>query len=820
MSNTNRSAWNMLDSYKEGQAIYGRDDEISRILDSVHDNVQTFIYGKSGIGKTSLIQAGVFPELRKMHFFPVVIRLAFYHEGTLSSVVKELVQNEASRVDETIGKKELFFSSLDGQDLDGCPLFEYFSKMCFENSDGELYIPVLVFDQFEETINNEENWQRTVDFLKNELYDLMDNSVSLRGQGLNYTNYRILFSIREDYLYCLEDIIDRLSFWELRYNRFRIHALDDDKAAEVIRRTCGATGLEYNEADHIVDTVIKLSKLGNGSRFTEVNTAVLSMICSLVSANSEDGCIYYSNLRNVNSYMSSYYDDICRKVGRKAVKYLESHLLTKDGRRSSIDEDEALYSGKIDKSQLDYLVKERLIRAVKMNSTSIRYEYIHDLFARMVFRRKKGRALTEYKFISQSIDFGEFLQKSFLSVCAGGMCLLLCWLYSKLNHSTFNMVPVLIYSGGIVAYLIFPLLVQRFHSLGRSGWNILLIPLSIILLFGKYESILPCCLGILVWTVFVFLFSFETKNKNFRGKLSCEYENMVNGADVSNGRCAKWLIIELLSWCGFIIVCNSLSLFYDGTPLSSYGWSFEHCRIHLIPVILLLTLTFSHAIRARLKTIGINPAWSFAGVILLPLVLLPDRAVKFMRLYRRGHGTVQNDDVFAELKYEFDNSTQTRMSRKQRSAAVSLLLKTLIFPFFEFYLLFNGKTKYGDRMSALVIGLCKSYLEIVMLFLLASNWPESIERILDSVVGEFVLGSLLLEFFLDFIMVLLFRAKLNKKILNVIEQHPKYSNSEIAEYLALTHDFINKRISMLESRGLIYLQEEFGTVVRKVNRRK
>ena len=191
-----------------------------------------------------------------------------------------------------------------------------------------------------------------------------------------------------------------------------------------------------------------------------------------------------------------------------------------------------------------------------------------------------------------------------------------------------------------------------------------------------------------------------------------------------------------------------------------------------------------------------------------------------MRLYRRGHGPVQNDDVFAELKYEFDNSTQTRMSRKQRSAAVSLCLKTLIFPFFEFYVLFNGKMKYGDRMSALVIGLCKSDLEIVMLSLLASNEPESIERILDSVVGEFVLGSLLLKTFLDSIMVFLFVAKQNKKILNVIEQHPKYSNSEIAEYLALTNDFINKRICMLESRGLIYLQEEFGTVVRKVNRRK
>lgn len=63
MENKVIKKWNMLDSYSEGQAIYGRDTEISAIEESILYNIQTFIYGKSGIGKTSLLQAGVFPKL-------------------------------------------------------------------------------------------------------------------------------------------------------------------------------------------------------------------------------------------------------------------------------------------------------------------------------------------------------------------------------------------------------------------------------------------------------------------------------------------------------------------------------------------------------------------------------------------------------------------------------------------------------------------------------------------------------------------------------------------------------------------------------------
>ena len=43
----------------------------------------TVLYGKSGLGKTSLLQAGLYPLLRAEHYFPVHLRLDYAPAATL-----------------------------------------------------------------------------------------------------------------------------------------------------------------------------------------------------------------------------------------------------------------------------------------------------------------------------------------------------------------------------------------------------------------------------------------------------------------------------------------------------------------------------------------------------------------------------------------------------------------------------------------------------------------------------------------------------------------------------------------------------------------
>lgn len=74
----NQPLWMGLDSYKETDSniFFGRKEEILQLSNDIFHNIQTIIYGPSGTGKTSIIQAGIFNIARKNGYFPVYIRLS------------------------------------------------------------------------------------------------------------------------------------------------------------------------------------------------------------------------------------------------------------------------------------------------------------------------------------------------------------------------------------------------------------------------------------------------------------------------------------------------------------------------------------------------------------------------------------------------------------------------------------------------------------------------------------------------------------------------------------------------------------------------
>src|SRR5204862_3146500 len=71
--------WIGLASFTEGDQEFfvGRGDEIQQLVRLVRRDTLTLLYGVSGLGKTSLVQAGLFPRLRNENYLPVPIRLDF-----------------------------------------------------------------------------------------------------------------------------------------------------------------------------------------------------------------------------------------------------------------------------------------------------------------------------------------------------------------------------------------------------------------------------------------------------------------------------------------------------------------------------------------------------------------------------------------------------------------------------------------------------------------------------------------------------------------------------------------------------------------------
>src|SRR5262245_65450343 len=74
--------WIGLAPFTESDSEFfaGRGDEIDELLRLVRRDTLTLLYGVSGLGKTSLLQAGLFPALRTEDCLPVPIRLD-YREG-------------------------------------------------------------------------------------------------------------------------------------------------------------------------------------------------------------------------------------------------------------------------------------------------------------------------------------------------------------------------------------------------------------------------------------------------------------------------------------------------------------------------------------------------------------------------------------------------------------------------------------------------------------------------------------------------------------------------------------------------------------------
>ncbi len=73
--NGHDNPWKGLNFYVEGDIIYGRDAEIGSLSHFIFNNVQTVIYGRSGIGKSSIVRAGIFPRARRLGKTPVLVRL-------------------------------------------------------------------------------------------------------------------------------------------------------------------------------------------------------------------------------------------------------------------------------------------------------------------------------------------------------------------------------------------------------------------------------------------------------------------------------------------------------------------------------------------------------------------------------------------------------------------------------------------------------------------------------------------------------------------------------------------------------------------------
>src|SRR5207248_3072902 len=167
-----QNPWPGLAAFTEQlhEFFFGRNDEANELFQCVKRERITLLFGKSGLGKTSLLQAGLFPLLRASSFLPVYMRLRYDEDApSLDTQIKTALENAIVAAD----LAEVAMPQPDES------VWEYLHRRSgsLVNDQGQVVMPVLVFDQFEEwfTLGARRAAQTSSGELLATLSDLLEN---------------------------------------------------------------------------------------------------------------------------------------------------------------------------------------------------------------------------------------------------------------------------------------------------------------------------------------------------------------------------------------------------------------------------------------------------------------------------------------------------------------------------------------------------------------------------------------------------------------------------------------------------------------------
>lgn len=386
-----KNPWHGLKSYEEEENLYGRDQEANDIANIIINGFSSIIYGKSGIGKTSLLKAGVFPILKYEDFYPIYIRLE--HNNTVGNLYEDYliqIDNSLKQV------KSGIIISEKKDEIKPYSLQYILNHYIYKTSKDIKLTPVFVFDQFEELFT-------LADFLDTCSVDkfFKDISVILNNYS-EVQNFRLVFCIREDYLYCIERHSEYIPAF--KRNRYYLQDLSSDEAYEVITKP--QKGLVNKE---VARNILQLIESGVEK---EVNATILSLYMSQLYDKMQscgDKSITSEIIHQFgdNIIVTFYYDSI-KEISNKTISYLENHLVTNGGYRHNIPLDDALEAG-VQEAEIEALKNKRILHVQSKANKVLYIEFTHDVLCPIIVKHRNERIVKEKADITKKNILKKFL---------------------------------------------------------------------------------------------------------------------------------------------------------------------------------------------------------------------------------------------------------------------------------------------------------------------------------------------------------------------------------------------------------------------------
>jgi photosystem II stability/assembly factor-like uncharacterized protein len=422
------------------RTFFGREPASIALTDQILANRLVVVYAKSGLGKTSLLNAGAAPRLREAANMPLFVRVNNIEEGPLFSVF-EGVRAEAER------------QQVEYVDGDRSSLWSFFKTVEFWRNDL-LLTPVLILDQFEElfTLQSQEKREKFLLELGYLIRGVSPQSHQPAEANLSDAppSLHVVLSLREDFLGLLEEASDHIP--EIMDHRYRLAPLSYEMASKAITEPAAiddkeiATKAFRLKPDFVTSILNYLTRstTGRGTPGRQVEPFHLQLICQRIEKiaafkqQSESGEIVLSfqdigGEAGLAKTLENFYTNAIHSIpGRHlqgAVRILcEQFLISPEGRRLSIDERELLRQLKLPRETLSQLVESRLLRTDR-RSDSTYYELSHDALVQPVLASRRMQALV--------VGWSALVAGAIIILSSGGLIALFVWYsFSKARETS------------------------------------------------------------------------------------------------------------------------------------------------------------------------------------------------------------------------------------------------------------------------------------------------------------------------------------------------------------------------------------------------
>lgn len=411
--------------------FFGRDKDVAGLCRLIRQEPITVLFGESGMGKSSLLNAGVIPYMEKSgEYLPLRIRFnAFdkdcHNDSQISPEVRcrEVIKSHKDKVstflDKLIANEPTIWHDLKEKQI--------ISTLEVENGNQVSSKVLLIFDQFEELFTYPP--EAVLAFRKQlaealftplpsrywdilELYGQEESPLSESEQSLlqKPLELRVVMAIRHDKMHILNQLTDYLP--NILKNLYNLMPLSLLQARLAIIAPAAFYGDFYSQPFRYDEKAISSIVDFLSERGTEpIECTQLQIICHSLERKVVQRCLKVINVEDIddlNEVIHNYYlEKISLVIGETeqlaARKFVEEGLVYEDEqRRLSIYEGVIIKEYHITPATLQQLVDSHLLRAELSPRGGYTYELSHDTLVAPVLRAKTKRKADELLKAEQS----------------------------------------------------------------------------------------------------------------------------------------------------------------------------------------------------------------------------------------------------------------------------------------------------------------------------------------------------------------------------------------------------------------------------------